>query len=331
MHAKLSAVSGPNAIEAEGLVKRYGDKVALDDVSFEVPQGSVCGLLGPNGAGKTTAVRILTTLAVATEGSARVGGLDVAREPLAVRRLLGLAAQDATVDKLLTGRENLIMIGELHHLGRKVSAARADELLAQFELTDAGGRLAKTYSGGMRRRLDLASTLVARPEILFLDEPTTGLDPRARNDLWDVLEGLVTQGTTILLTTQYLEEADRLADDIIVVDHGRVIARGDSRELKRRVGGAQITVTVVDPGNLPTIQREMARITGSTPSVDEATKTVQAPTAAGPRVVSELADALADANIEVEDLGLRQPTLDDVFLRLTGAPIADGPTEETGA
>src|SRR5680860_646360 len=189
-----------------------------------VPRGTVCGLLGPNGAGKTTAVRVLTTLTDADSGRASVSGIDVAQDPKAVRRLIGLAAQDATVDGLLTGRENLIMIGELHHLGRRTSQARADELLEQFDLVEAGGRRAKTYSGGMRRRLDLAATLVARPEVLFLDEPTTGLDPRARNELWDVLETLVDEGATILLTTQYLEEADRLADDIVVVDRGRVIA-----------------------------------------------------------------------------------------------------------
>jgi len=236
-----------NAIEVEGLVKRFGEKVALGGVSFEVPRGTVCGLLGPNGAGKTTAVRILTTLSEPDAGTARVAGLDVVADPGGVRRLLGLAAQDATVDGLLTGRENLDMIGRLHHIGRATAKRRAVELLEQFALTDAGDRLVKTYSGGMRRRLDLAATLVARPEVLFLDEPTTGLDPRARNELWDVLETLVDAGTTIMLTTQYLEEADRLADDIVVVDHGSVIARGNARELKRQVGGSQVFVTVVDP------------------------------------------------------------------------------------
>ena len=311
------------AIQAEGLVKRYGEKVALDRVGFEVPRGTVCGLLGPNGAGKTTAVRILTTLATPDAGSARVAGIDVAEDPGAVRRILGLAAQDATVDGLLTGRENLIMIGELHHLGRGIARGRADELLEQFALADAGGGLAKTYSGGMRRRLDLAATLVARPEVLFLDEPTTGLDPRARNELWDVLETLVDEGATILLTTQYLEEADRLADDIVVVDHGRVIARGDSRALKRMVGGAQVFATVVDPGRLPEVMEHVARVADGEPGVDEQGRTVQAPTEGGPRVVSRLADALADDGIEVEDIGLRQPTLDDVFLPLTGEAIAE--------
>ncbi len=312
-----------HAIEAVGLVKRYGDKTALDGVGFEVPRGTVCGLLGPNGAGKTTAVRVLTTLTTADEGSAHVAGLDVREHPGRVRARIGLAAQDATVDALLTGRENLIMIGELHHLGRRVATARADELLEQFSLADAGARLAKTYSGGMRRRLDLAATLVAQPEVLFLDEPTTGLDPRARNELWDVLDTLVEEGTTILLTTQYLEEADRLADDIVVVDHGRVIARGDARELKRQVGGAQVFATVTDAGALETVARMIGEIAGSAPTVDAAARLVQAPTDGGPAVVARLADALGEARIPVEDVGLRQPTLDDVFLTLTGQPIAE--------
>jgi len=316
-------MSTGNAIEVEDLVKTYGDKVALDGVSFEVPRGTVCGLLGPNGAGKTTAVRILTTLSIPDSGAARVAGFDVLTEPGRVRRLMGLAAQDATVDGLLTGRENLQMIGELHHIGRATSKARAAELLDQFSLTDAGDRLAKTYSGGMRRRLDLAATLVSRPEILFLDEPTTGLDPRARNELWDVLETLVGAGTTLMLTTQYLEEADRLADDIVVVDHGAIIARGNARELKRQVGGSQVFVTVVDPSRIPDVTAMVAAVGDGEPTVDEPARMVQAPTEAGPRVVSRLADALAEAGVEVEDIGLRQPTLDDVFLTLTGTAIAD--------
>jgi ABC-2 type transport system ATP-binding protein len=312
-----------NAIEVESLVKRYGEKVALDGVSFEVPRGTVCGLLGPNGAGKTTAVRILTTLSEPDAGTARVAGIDVGADPGGVRRLLGLAAQDATVDGLLTGRENLDMIGRLHHIGRAAARRRAGELLEQFSLTDAGDRLVKTYSGGMRRRLDLAATLVARPEVLFLDEPTTGLDPRARNELWDVLETLVDAGTTIMLTTQYLEEADRLADDIVVVDHGTVIARGNARELKRQVGGSQVFVTVVDPARIPDVTALVAEAGDAEPTVDVPGRSVHAPTEGGPRVVSRLADALADAGVEVEDIGLRQPTLDDVFLTLTGLPIAE--------
>ena len=318
-----SAQTDDNAIEAVGLVKRYGDKVALAGVSFEVRRGTVCGLLGPNGAGKTTAVRILTTLAKADAGTARVAGIDVVDQPQAVRRRLGLAAQDATVDRLLTGRENLMMIGELHHLGRRVASARADELLEQFGLVDASARLAKTYSGGMRRRLDLAATLVGRPDVLFLDEPTTGLDPRARSELWAVLDTLVDEGATILLTTQYLDEADRLADDIVVIDHGRVIARGDARELKRQVGGAQVFATAVDVARLGEVAEIVERATGGTADVDTATRLVHAPTDGGPPVVSRVADALADAGIEVEDIGLRQPTLDDVFMTLTGAPIEE--------
>ncbi|HTI34414.1 MAG TPA: ATP-binding cassette domain-containing protein [Miltoncostaea sp.] len=310
------------AIEAVGLVKRYGEKSALDGVSFEVPAGTVCGLLGPNGAGKTTAVRILTTLSTPDAGAATVAGIDVLAAPGEARKVLGLAAQDATVDALLTGRENLQMIGELHHLGRRVARARADELLEQFSLADAGRRLVKAYSGGMRRRLDLAATLVARPEVLFLDEPTTGLDPRARNELWDVLETLVDEGTTILLTTQYLEEADRLADDIVVVDHGTVIARGDSRSLKRQVGGAQLFATVVDPSRLDDVRVHLERAAGAEATIEAETRTVQAPTEEGPRAVSALADALAEEGVEVDDLGLRQPTLDDVFLTLTGTAIA---------
>jgi ABC-2 type transport system ATP-binding protein len=319
------------AIEVEGLIKRYGDTTALGGVDFDVARGTVCGLLGPNGAGKTTAVRILTTLTRADAGTARVAGIDVGSEPMAVRRLLGLAAQEATVDGLLTGRENLVMIGELHHLGRRASRARADELLEQFALAGAGKRLAKTYSGGMRRRLDLAATLVARPEILFLDEPTTGLDPRARTELWDVLESLVDEGVTILLTTQYLEEADRLADDIVVVDHGQVIARGDSRALKRRVGGAQVVVTVADSADLEAVAGHVARVAAAEPAVDAEARSVQAPSDDGPGVIARLADALDEDGIEVDDLGLRQPTLDDVFLTLTGERIADEPVVEVAS
>ena len=221
-----------NAIEAHGLVKTYGDKRALDGVDLDVARGSVCALLGPNGAGKTTAVRVLTTLTEPDAGTARVAGFDIATDAVSVRRNIGLAAQDATVDGLLTGHENLAMIGRLHHLGRKEALARATALLDQFSLVDAGEKLARDYSGGMRRRLDLAATLVAEPEVLFLDEPTTGLDPRARNDLWDLLDRLVEDGSTILLTTQYLEEADQLADRVAVLDGGRIVAEGSPAELK---------------------------------------------------------------------------------------------------
>lgn len=318
----------PHAITATGLVKHYGEKVALDGVDVIVPTGSVTAVLGPNGAGKTTAVRILTTLADATAGEAMVAGFDVRREPTEVRRRIGFAAQDATVDPLLTGFENLVMIGELHHLSRREAKLRATELLEQFSLTDAGGRPTAGYSGGMRRRLDLAATLVARPEVLFLDEPTTGLDPRARSELWEVLEQLVSGGATILLTTQYLDEADRLADDILVIDHGRVIARGDSRSLKRDVGGDNIAVTLPDPAVLDDVATVLREAVGAEPVIDREDRTVIVPTTEGVAGLASVANALAAAGHAVEDLGLRQPTLDEVFLTLTGEPIAEDRTEE---
>lgn len=307
------------AIVVEGLVKRYGDKAALNGVTFDVAAGSVCAVLGPNGAGKTTAVRVLTTLTDADEGRAVVGGIDVKVDPRGVRRIMGLAAQDATVDSLLTGRENLVMIGRLHHLSRQEAAARADELLAQFSLTDAAGRLAKTYSGGMRRRLDLAATLVAKPDVLFLDEPTTGLDPRARNELWDVLDSLVSEGATILLTTQYLEEAERLADDIVVIDHGKVIARGDAAALKREVGGAQLSLTLRDVADRDRAMVALADVAGA-PATSEGSA-LRAPTSAGAGAVAALAVRLDSDGIGVDELALTQPTLDDVFLTLTGSHI----------
>ena len=313
-------MTNENAIEAAGLVKRYGEKVALGGVDLTVPRGAVCGLLGPNGAGKTTTVRLLTTLTQMDEGTATVAGHDVRTDPVAVRRSIGLAAQDATVDGLLTGHENLTMIGELHHLGRRKAKARASELLERFSLADAADKPAKEYSGGMRRRLDLAATLVAAPEVLFLDEPTTGLDPRARNELWGVLDDLVQGGATILLTTQYLEEADRLADEIVVVDHGRVIARGDARSLKREVGGDQLHVVVADPAHVPSVARTVARIAGSEPTVDAPARSVSAPSDGGVAAIAALASVLQEDGIAVEDIGMRQPTLDDVFLTLTGAP-----------
>jgi ABC-2 type transport system ATP-binding protein len=311
----------PLAIEARGLVKRYGDKAALDGVDIDVPRGSVCALLGPNGAGKTTAVRVLTTLTEPDAGTARVAGHDIASNPVEVRRSIGLAAQDATVDGLLTGHENLTMIGELHHLGRRPARVRADELLEQFALTDARDRLAREYSGGMRRRLDLAATLVAEPAVLFLDEPTTGLDPRARNDLWDVLEHLVDSGATLLLTTQYLEEADRLADDIIVVDHGKVIARGDARSLKRQVGGDQLHVVCANRDDVAAVAEIVGRFASGEPIIDD--RAVTAPAEGGVEAIARLADALSEEDIVIEDLGLRQPTLDDAFLTLTGAPTEE--------
>jgi ABC-2 type transport system ATP-binding protein len=324
------AVTGP-AIEASGLLKRYDETVALAGVDLDVSRGAVLALLGPNGAGKTTTVRILTTLTTPTEGIARVAGFDVVEEPVEVRRRIGLAAQDATIDGLLTGRENLLMIGELHHLGRRNARARADELLERFALADAGDRLTRDYSGGMRRRLDLAATLVNEPEILFLDEPTTGLDPRARMDLWAVLERLVEGGVTVLLTTQYLEEAERLADDIAVVDHGRVIARGDARSLKRQVGGDQLHVVAARDDDLERIAAMMRGCAQSEPSVDRAIRSVTAPTDGGPGAIARLASDLDAAGIAVEDLGLRQPTLDDVFLTLTGQSAGEAEELEEAA
>ena len=320
-------MSEPYAIEARGLVKTFGDKIALGGVDVSVPLGTVTAVLGPNGAGKTTAVRILTTLSKADSGTATVAGFDVDRDANEVRRRIGLAAQDATVDPLLTGRENLVMIGELHQMPRREAKERATELLDQFSLSDAGDRPSGGYSGGMRRRLDLAATLVARPQVLFLDEPTTGLDPRARNELWGVLDTLVGSGTTILLTTQYLEEADRLADDILVVDHGQVIARGDARSLKRQVGGDNVGVTVLDPERLDDAIAILARVTGATPIVDRPNRTATAPTSDGVAGLALVANALAEAGHEVEDLSLRQPTLDEVFLTLTGTGI-EHETEE---
>ena len=309
------------AIEAHGLVKRYGAKIALGGIDVEVPTGTVTAVLGPNGAGKTTAVRILTTLADADEGTATVAGHDVAQAPTEVRRRIGLAAQDATVDPLLTGRENLVMIGELHQIKRADAKRRAEELLEQFDLADAADRVTSGYSGGMRRRLDLAATLVARPQVLFLDEPTTGLDPRARNELWALLDTLVGSGTTVLLTTQYLEEADRLADDIVVIDHGKIIARGDSRSLKRQVGGDNVGVTVTDPATLDQVAGLLTTCTGAEPVIDRPMRTVTAPTNDGVAGLAAVANALTDARVAVEDLSLRQPTLDEVFLTLTGEAI----------
>lgn len=312
-----------DAIESHGLTKRYGDTQALAGVDITVPTGTVTAVLGPNGAGKTTAVRILTTLTQADEGQATVAGFDVRTQPHEVRRRIGLAAQDATVDPILTGRENLIMLGELHQMSRRSAAARADELLAEFSLTDAGRRQVSGYSGGMRRRLDLAATLVAGPEVLFLDEPTTGLDPRARLELWGVLDTLVHSGTTLLLTTQYLEEAERLAHDIIVVDQGRVIARGDARSLKREVGGDTVQVVVVDRASVEETAAILRRVTASEPIVDASNRTLTAAAAVGLDAVLETAAALRAANIAIEDLSVRQPTLDEVFLTLTNARAAD--------
>jgi ABC-2 type transport system ATP-binding protein len=304
------------AIEAEHLVKTFGDQTAVDDVSFVVPEGSVLGLLGPNGAGKTTTVRMMTTLTTPTSGTARVAGHDVVRDAHAVRRSMGLTGQAATVDELLTGRENLRLIGSLYGLSTSYVRQAGAELLERFSLAEAADRPAKTYSGGMRRRLDLAVSLIATPPVLFLDEPTTGLDPRSRVELWEVLRGLVKDGTTLLLTTQYLEEADHLADRIVVIDKGRVIAEGTPLELKDRSGRASIVLTVSRAEDLRTAE-ELLRGHVSEVHVDEAARQLTAP-AEGLHDMTRIAAVFEGSAIELDDLGLKRPSLDDVFLHLTG-------------
>ena len=312
-------------IEAEGLVKIYRSRKtevrALDGVDLEVREGTVLGLLGPNGAGKTTTVRILATLLRADGGSARVAGLDIAHDAQAVRRLIGLSGQYAAVDENLTGRENLWMFGRLYQLGSGEAHKRADELLESFDLEEAADRVAKTYSGGMRRRLDLAAALIGRPQLLFLDEPTTGLDPRSRLGMWDVIRDQVRQGTTLLLTTQYLEEADELADQIAVVDHGKIIARGTADELKNQVGGERIEVVVHDRAQLARAAIVMAPDGAAT--LDEHTKRVTIAAEGGARHLVDVVRLLGDEAIAIDDVGLRRPTLDDVFLSLTGHAAED--------
>jgi ABC-2 type transport system ATP-binding protein len=308
----------PGGIRAEGLVKRYGEVTALDGLHLAVPEGTVLGLLGPNGAGKTTAVRIFTTLLEPDEGTATVDGVDVVSNPQGVRERIGLSGQNAAVDEYLTGFENLDMVGRLYHLGRARSRERARELLDSFRLTHAADRPVRTYSGGMRRRLDLAAALVAEPPILFLDEPTTGLDPRSRIDMWDVIRDLVQGGTTLLLTTQYLEEADRLADDILVIDHGQAIAQGTADELKSQVGGERIELVVRRNDELPLARQVMLQNGCGDVEVDERTRTLVAPIAGGAVTLRSLLDDVARAGLTVLDIGLRRPTLDDVFLTLTG-------------
>jgi ABC-2 type transport system ATP-binding protein len=310
------------AVIADSLVKTFKGKVkALDGVSFEIPKGSVLGLLGPNGAGKTTAVRVLTTLLKPDTGRAVVAGVDVLAHPARARTVMGLAGQYAAVDEALTGMENLMLVGRLNHLPRRDRRARANELLEQFGLADAGGRTLKTYSGGMRRRLDLAAALVARPPVLFLDEPTTGLDPRSRNDLWLVIEGLVADGVTVLLTTQYLEEADRLADKICVIDHGRVLASGTSSELKTRLGGTSVEIELADDEATRTAAQLLAGIGDEAPVIEGLT--VRLATSAGLATMGEVVRRMESSGLEVHSLQLRQPSLDEVFLALTGQP-ADG-------
>ncbi|WP_445257256.1 ATP-binding cassette domain-containing protein [Nocardioides aurantiacus] len=315
-----------DAVRAEGLVKTYGKVRALDGLSLRVPEGEVLGVLGPNGAGKTTAVKVLTTLIRPDAGSASVAGVDVVADPAGVRRNIGVSGQNAAVDEYLTGFENLDMVGRLYHLGARASRERARELLRQFDLEDAGDRVAKGYSGGMRRRLDLAGALVARPPVLFLDEPTTGLDPRSRTSMWEVIRGLVAGGTSLLLTTQYLEEADLLADNIVVVDHGRLIAEGSADELKAQVGGERLQVTVADPAQLGRAEELLTPLAVGPVVREEERRGLLVPVTGG---AARLADALRllDADgVVLDDVGLRRPTLDDVFLTLTGRSTAEDDT-----
>ncbi len=305
-------------IVATGLVKRYGDVTALDGLDLAVPEGSVLGLLGPNGAGKTTAVRILTTLLRPDAGTVEVAGVDVLAHPHRARERIGLSGQYAAVDEHLTGYENLEMIGRLYRLGYKRSRVRARELLERFDLAEAGNRPTKTYSGGMRRRLDLAGALVAEPDVLFLDEPTTGLDPSSRTTMWTVIRDLLRQGTTLLLTTQYMEEADQLADDIIVIDHGQAIAHGTADQLKSQVGGERIEVVVADPADLLAAERVVAEVAVGEVHVDEGTNAIAVPVGGGPRDLMVALRGLDVAGVELLDVALRRPTLDDVFLSLTG-------------
>jgi ABC-2 type transport system ATP-binding protein len=283
-----------------------------------VPAGTVLGLLGPNGAGKTTIVRVLSTLLRPDAGTARVVGVDVLARPAEVRRRIGLSGQYAAVDEYLTGYENLDMIGRLYHLGARRSRERARELLASFRLEDAADRPTKTYSGGMRRRLDLAGALVADPPVIFLDEPTTGLDPRGRTEMWDVIQTLVAGGTTLLLTTQYLVEADVLADEIVVIDHGRIIAQGTADQLKRQVGGERLELTVADVALLAGVEEALAPLGVGRPTVDDGRRSFVMPVSGGPEVLSEALRRLDERQVRLEDVGLRRPTLDDVFLALTG-------------
>jgi len=325
----MGTADSGSGIRAEGLVKRYGATKALDGFGLDVSAGSVCGLLGPNGAGKTTAVRILATLVRPDGGVATVAGHDVVRAPSEVRRRIGLVGQHAALDEALSGRENLVMFGRLLHIGTGPARVRATELLARFALEEAADRPVKRYSGGMRRRLDLATSLILAPDVLFLDEPTTGLDPRGRNEVWTAIRALVREGTTVLLTTQYLDEADQLADRISVVDAGRVIAAGTPDTLKGLVGGDRLECVVRDAETLATAAEIVGRISGADADIDRDGRRVSAPVADRMTALAGLLAALADAGIDAEDVAVRRPTLDEAFLHLTGRPIATAPTDPT--
>ena len=306
-----------HAVQMQGVVKRFGDTLALDGVDLAVPAGAVYGLLGPNGAGKTTSVKVLTTLIRPDAGTAIIDGIDVVKNPNDVRRRIGLTGQYAAVDERLTARENLVYIGRLFHLGTAEARLRAGELLDRFDLADSADRVVKGFSGGMRRRLDIAMSLIANPSVLFLDEPTTGLDPRSRLGMWDVIEDLAADGTTVLLTTQYLEEADRLAEQIVVIDQGRVIAEGTPDELKSRTGGARLQVSIARAENRELAMSVLTPLcTGRVEVRDD--RTFEAPITAGDRVVPSVIRALDDAGVDVLDVVVRRPSLDDVFLALTG-------------
>ena len=322
-------MSTVKSVIAENLVKTYdkGKVTALNGLSLDVEEGTVLGVLGPNGAGKTTTVRIIATLLTPDSGHATVAGIDVIKDPDKVREVIGLSGQYAAVDETLTGWDNLVMFSRLYHLSPSAAKKRAEELLEQFSLTEAARRPIRTYSGGMRRRLDLAASLIVRPKILFLDEPTTGLDPRGRQEMWGVIDGLVKDGTTLLLTTQYLEEADQLADDIAVIDHGTVIARGTSDQLKRQVGGERLEI-IAESQDLQKVTEIVEKVSGGKAAVDQGSRQVSAPVTTGSKALIEAARSLDDAGIHPLDIGLKRPSLDDVFIALTGHVAEEKKEEE---